>query len=123
MNRKIVNETGTVSAGQSTLLHNGKRIQQILEIERQAQAIHEAATREAEQLLLQAEREAQALIEAARANAQTEARQLLENAQAHEECAHILNQAEEASHRMEVLALSHFDHAVGYVLDRVGSRE
>jgi F0F1-type ATP synthase membrane subunit b/b' len=102
---------------------NEKLIQQAYEIERQAQATHEAAVREAEQLPIQAEQEAQALIEKARTDAQEEARQLVANAQAPEECARILAQAEEEVRRMEALAMSHFDRAVGYVLDRVVGRE
>jgi vacuolar-type H+-ATPase subunit H len=102
---------------------NEKRIQQILEIERQAQAIHEAAMREAEQLPILAEQEAQAFIEKARADAEEQARQSVANAQAPAECARILAQAEEEVRRMEALAMSHFDRAVGYVLDQVAGRE
>ena len=102
---------------------NEKLIQQVYEIERQAQAIHEAALREAEQIPIQAEREAQALIEKARADAQEEARQLVANAQAQEECARILAQAEEEIRRMEDLAKSHFDDAIAYVLNRVVGRK
>jgi cell division septum initiation protein DivIVA len=102
---------------------NEKRIQQVLEIERQAQAIREAALRAAEQLPIQAEQEAQALIEKARTDAEEEARQLVTNAQAQEECARILAQADEESRHLEALAMSHFDHAVGYVLDRLAGRE
>jgi vacuolar-type H+-ATPase subunit H len=102
---------------------NEKLIQQVLEIEEQAQAIHEAAMHEAEQLPKQAEQEAQAVIEKARADTREEARRLVASAQAQEECARILAQAEEEAHRMEALASRHFDRAVGYVLDRVAGRE
>jgi vacuolar-type H+-ATPase subunit H len=102
---------------------NEKLIQQVLEIEEQAQAIREAAMHEAEQLPKQAEQEAQAVIEKARADAQEEARQLVASAQAKEECERILAQAEEEARRTETLATSHSDRAVGYVLDRVAGRE
>jgi len=102
---------------------NDKRVQQILAIEQQAQAIYDAAVREAEQLPVQAEKEAQALIEQARTEAQDEARQLVANAQAQEECAHILTQAETNAKQMEAAAASHFDHAVSYVLNQVAARE
>jgi V/A-type H+-transporting ATPase subunit G/H len=102
---------------------NETLIQQILEIEKQAQAIHETAVGDAEQLPIQAEQEAQALIEKARADAQEEARRLVADAQAQDECARIQAQAEEEARRMEALAMSHFDRAVGYVLKRVAGRE
>jgi F0F1-type ATP synthase membrane subunit b/b' len=114
---------GSASTGKNTFLHNEKGIQQVLEIEKRAQAIHEAALREAEQLPIQAEQEAQTLIEKSRAEAVEQARQLTASAQAQEECARILAQAEEEVRRMETLAMSHFDRAVGYVLDRVIGRE
>lgn len=101
---------------------NEKRIQQVLDIERQAQAIHKAAIHKAAQLPIQAEQEAQALVEKTRVDAQEEARQLIANAYAEEACAQIMAQAEEDVRRMEALAMSHFDRAVGYVLDRVVGR-
>jgi F0F1-type ATP synthase membrane subunit b/b' len=79
--------------------------------------------REAEQLPILAEQEAQAFIEKARADAEEQARQSVANAQAPAECARILAQAEEEVRRMEALAMSHFDRAVGYVLDQVAGRE
>ena len=54
---------------------NEKRIEQVLEIEKQAQAILDAATREADQLPARAEQEAQAMIAQVRADAEAEARQ------------------------------------------------
>ena len=61
---------------------NEKRIQQVLEIEKQAKTIHEAALHEAEQLPVLAEKEAQALIEKTRQDAQEEARRVVARAQA-----------------------------------------
>ena len=102
---------------------NEQRIQQVLEIENQAQVIHEAAIRDAEQLQKQAEQEAQTLIEKARAEAQEEAQRLASNRQVNEECARILAESEEKSRQLEALAAQHFDRAVDYVLDRLIGRE
>lgn len=98
-------------------------IQQVLEIEKQAQATHDAAVSQAEQLPVQAQKEAQNLVEKARAEAQAEARQLAADAQAQDECARILSKADQDSARLEALAMNHFDRAVSYVLDRVIGKE
>ena len=102
---------------------NEKRIQQVLEIEKQAKTIHEAALHEAEQLPVQAEKEAQALIEKTRQDAQEEARRMVARAQAEEESARILAQAEEKARQTEALAMSNFERAVTYVLSRVTGKE
>ncbi len=98
---------------------NENRIQQVLEIEKQAQEIHEVALRDAQQLPVSAERESQEGMEKARADAQEEARQLIANAQAKEETAKILLEAEKKNGQTEALAMSNFDRAVNYILDRV----
>ena len=102
---------------------NEQRIQQVLEIEKQAQEIHQAALRDAEELQKQAEQEAQTLIEKTRAEAQDEARQLVSDRQADDECARILAESEEKSRELETLAAQHFDRAVDYVLNRLMGRE
>lgn len=102
---------------------NEDYIQRMLEIEKRAQTIHHDALRQVEHLPVQAEKEARRLIEKARLEAQAEARQSAADAQAQEECARILDQAEEEARRMEQLARSHFDRAVGYILDQVVGRE
>ncbi len=107
--------------GESSL--NEKRIQDVLEIERQAQAIHEAALSEAEQLPRQAEKDAQAIIDKARADAEEEARQITARAQAGDETERIIAQAEEKARSNENLAMTHFDRTVSYVLSRVVGRE
>ncbi|HEX9838100.1 MAG TPA: hypothetical protein VGA72_02070 [Anaerolineales bacterium] len=101
---------------------NEKHIQQVLEIEKQAQEIHEAAIREAQQLPVTAEQEAQALIEKAQAEAQQQAREMVSKVQADEESARILSEAEEKNRQFEALAMSNFDRAVAYVLERVIGR-
>ena len=98
---------------------NENRIQQVLEIEKQAQEMHEAALRAASQLPISADQESQQIIEKARADAQEEARNLIASAQAKEETDRILGEAEKKNHQVEVLAMSNFDRAVNYILDRV----
>jgi vacuolar-type H+-ATPase subunit H len=102
---------------------NEKNIQEVLEIEKQADAIHAAALHEAQQIPVQAEQEAQALIEKARASAKEEARKILDNAQAAEESARILRDAENQIKRTDGLARKNFDRAVSYVMSRVIGRE
>ena len=102
---------------------NENRIQQVLEIEKQAQEIHETAIREAQQLPILAEQESQAVIEKARGSAQKEARELIANAQAKDETDRILAEAEKKNHQVEALAMSNFDRAVNYILDRVIGKE
>ena len=101
---------------------NENRIQQVLDIEKQAQDIHEAALSQAQQLPVQASQEAQSILDAARAEAEEQARQLLAKAQAEEETAKILSEAEEKNRKLEALAMSNFDRAVTYILDRVIGR-
>jgi len=101
---------------------NEKHIQQVLEIEKQAQEIQEAAMKEAQQLPVIAEQEAQALIEKARAEAQQKAREMVSEVKADEESARILSETEEKNKQFEALAMSNFDRAVAYVLERVIGR-
>ena len=61
---------------------NEKHIQQVLEIEKQAQEIQEKARREAQDIPAKAEQEAQALIAKARSEAQEEARKMVADVQA-----------------------------------------
>ncbi len=102
---------------------NENRIQQVLEIEKQAQEIHETAVRDAQQLPISADQESQSVIEKARAAAQQEARELIAKAQAKDETTRILAEAEQKNHQVEALAMSNFDRAVNYILDRVIGRE
>jgi len=102
---------------------NENRIQQVLEIEKQAQEVHEQAVHTAQQLPIQAEQEGQALIEKARADAHEAARKVIAGAQSEEVTARILAQAEQKTRQAETLAMSNFDRAVSYVLERVINRE
>lgn len=102
---------------------NEQRIKQVLEIEQQAQAVHEAALNEAKQLPNQAEQEAQMIIEKARADAEAQARDMLAKAQSQEESSRIASEAEEKIRRMDTLAHSNFNRAVADVLCRVVGKE
>jgi V/A-type H+/Na+-transporting ATPase subunit G/H len=98
---------------------NEKRIEQVLEIERQAQGVLDAATHDADQLPAKAEQEARELVERARSQAQEEARQMVEKARAEQETSAILTQADEKNRETEKLATTNMDKAVAFVLDRV----
>jgi len=101
---------------------NEKHIQQVLEIEKQAQEIHDVAVRDAQRLPIQAEEEARAILGKALSDAQEEARKLVSEAQAKEEVSRILAQAEEKNQQVEALAMSNFDRAVSYILDRLAGK-
>jgi vacuolar-type H+-ATPase subunit H len=98
---------------------NEKHIQQVLEIEKQAQEIHDGAMKEAQQLPVQAEQESQILIEKAKVDAQQEARQMITKVKSDEGSAQILSEAEKKNREFEAVAMSNFDRAVAYVIDRV----
>ena len=102
---------------------NEKRIEQVLEIEKQALAVHETAHREAEQIPIQAEKESQALIEKARTQAEEKAREIVAKAEPKEECERIMVQATENARQTTELGMSNFDRAITYVLNRVIGKE
>jgi V/A-type H+-transporting ATPase subunit G/H len=101
---------------------NNKYIQQVLEIEKQSQEIHEKAKREAQELPVLAEQEAQALIAKAKTEAQEEARQIVAQAQAKDEAEGILDEINKKKSEIEELANANLDKAVAYVLERVMGR-
>ena len=98
---------------------NENRIQQVIEIEKQAQQVLDSAKHDAEQLPILADQEAQVLLEKARADAQEKARQMINNAQSVAETVRIISDAEEKAREMEKLALKNFDRAVAFVLDQL----
>lgn len=102
---------------------NEKRIQQVLDIERQAKSLHESALNDARQLPAQAEEEAQQIIEKARRDAEAEASQLLTKAQSQEESNRILAEAEEKIRRMDTIARRNLDRAVTDVLCQIAGKE
>jgi hypothetical protein len=101
---------------------NEDRINRVLEIEKQAQEIHEAAMREAQRLPVTAEQEAQALLENVQAEAQQKAREMISEVKAEDESARILSEMEEKNKKSEALALSNLNRAAAYVLERVIGR-
>jgi len=101
---------------------NEKQIQQVIEIEKQAQEVYDAAVREAQQLPATAEQEAQALIEKAKAEAEQEAHAIMSKVQVDKESARILSEAEEKNRQLESQAKSNFDRAVAYVLERIAGK-
>ncbi len=102
---------------------NEKRIEQVLEIERQAQTVHDQAVSEAEQLPRQAEKDAQATVEQARAKAEEQARKMIAEAQSEDQSARILADTQKEAQRTEAAAMNNLDRAVSYVLARVVGRE
>jgi vacuolar-type H+-ATPase subunit H len=102
---------------------NEKHIQQILDIEKQAQAVYQSAIKEAEALPLQAEKDAQKLIEQARLDAENEARQMLEKAKSEDEITHILAEAEKQVQQDDTIAVQNINRTVNYVINRVVGRE
>jgi vacuolar-type H+-ATPase subunit H len=100
-----------------------KNIQKVLDIEKQADELYNKAVHDAQQLPVLAEQEAQAIVEKALSEAREQARQLVSKAQAEGEVSQILSQAEEKNHQIESSAMSNFDRAVAYILDRVAGKE
>ena len=100
-----------------------KRIEQVLEIEKKADAYYQAAISQAAQLPRQAENEAQELISQAHAQAEEEARKLVEKAAAGEESDQISSDALEQVTKMEAVASMNLNRAITYVLARVVGRE
>ena len=98
---------------------NEKHIQQVLEIEKQAQEIHEAAVKEAQQIPIQAEQEAQALIAKAKADAHEEARKMLASLQPGDAAGQGVPDAATGNSEFEASAKQNFDKAVAFVLERV----
>jgi vacuolar-type H+-ATPase subunit H len=102
---------------------NDKYIQQVIEIEQQADDLYAQAVREAEQIPAAAQKEAKEIIERARQSAQEEAKMISANTKAQEESDRILAQAEDKVRRMKTSASSRTDMAVHYVLDQVAGKE
>jgi F0F1-type ATP synthase membrane subunit b/b' len=102
---------------------NENRIQQVLEIEKQANTIRDEMIRSAALLPVQAEKEAQAMVEKERAEAQDEANQMLAKAKAEQESADIMSQSNEKILHIKTLAKGNFNRAVSYVVARVIGKE
>ncbi len=100
-----------------------KNIEQVIEIEKQAQTVSQAAIKDAEKLPAQAQEEAQALLEQTHREAEQEAPRILENARAEEESARILSEAQQKADQDKALAEKHLDEAVRFVIDRVSGKK
>jgi vacuolar-type H+-ATPase subunit H len=101
---------------------NEKHIQQVLEIEKQAQEIQEKAKREAQEIPVKAEQEAQALVAKAIADAHEEARKMLASAQSQDASDELAAGIAARNSEFESVAGGNFDKAVGFVLERVIGR-
>ncbi len=99
-----------------------KRIQQVLDIEKQAQELYATAERKAQRMPVTAEQETQSLIEKARNDARAEARQIIENARSVGESAQVITEAEEKNRQLETMAKKNMDRAVSYVIDQILGR-
>ncbi|MFN2119187.1 MAG: hypothetical protein ACK2T0_02195 [Anaerolineales bacterium] len=101
---------------------NEKRIEEVIEVEKGAEEMLEAARKEAERLPIEAEEEARKLVDEARAAAQQEARRLVDEAESDVQVKEILSAAEEKGKELESRSKANFDRAVAFVLDRVVGR-
>lgn len=102
---------------------NIKLIEKVLEIERQADHIHEKAIQDAKGLPVKAEQDAAAMIDKARKAAQDEASRMVDQAKVQEQSADILDESAKNIQHVETLASSNFNRAVSYVIARVIGRE
>ena len=102
---------------------NEKHIQQVVEIEKQAQEVQEKARREAQEIPAKAEQEAQALIAKAKADAHEEARKMIAAAQPKDDAsAQVAVDGASVNSEFEASAKKNFDKAVAFVLERVIGR-
>lgn len=101
---------------------NEKHIQQVLEIEKQAQEVQEKAKREAQDIPMKAEQEAQALIAKARTEAQEEARKMIASVQADDNSDQAAANLASQNSELEAKAKGNFNKAVAFVLERVIGR-
>jgi len=101
---------------------NDKHIQQVLEIEKQAQLVQEKARREAQDIPAKAEQEAQALIAKARSDAQEDARKMVAAVHADDTSGQLAADNASKNTEFEAKAKHNFDKAVAFVLERVIGR-
>jgi cell division septum initiation protein DivIVA len=99
-----------------------KHIQQVLEIEKQAQEVQEKARREAQEIPAKAEQDAQALIAKVMADAHEEARKMIAAAQPKDASNSVGEDGASVNSEFEASAKKNFDKAVAFVLERVIGR-
>ena len=102
---------------------NEKRIQELLEIEKQAQQILQSAVHEAEQVPAAAEREAQELIQSTRESARREAQEIIQKAQADDVMGSVMSKMQDKIRKSQEQAATNLERAVVYVLERVAGAE
>ena len=101
---------------------NEKHIQQVLEIEKQAQEVQEKARREAQEIPAKAEQESQAILAKAKADAHEEARKMIAAAQPDDVSGQVAVSGASVNSEFEASAKKNFDKAVAFVLERVIGR-
>ena len=98
---------------------NKQKVQQILQIETDAQKIRSDAQQTAKQMLIDAKTEVTKLQSQVRRDAEQETEQILNQALSKEKSSHILNQAKTDGEKKETLAKQNFNHAVDFVLEQI----
>ncbi len=98
---------------------NERRIEQVMQIENQAQRVLDKAKDDAARLPVEAEREAQAILERTRTEARAEAEKLIEAAAAEAETQRIISEAETRIREADEVARRNIDRAVQFVVDKV----
>lgn len=98
---------------------NEKHIEQVMQIEKEAQQLLDTARQEAARLPVEAERETQQLIERTRTEAQAQAKEMIADAGAQDEAARVLSSVDQKIRQTERTAAKNLDRAVEYVLDRL----
>jgi vacuolar-type H+-ATPase subunit H len=98
---------------------NEKRIQDVIEVEKQAEEMLAAASRAAEELPAKAEAEAREILERARVSAKQEAKDMLDRSAGEDESQTILAEAEKKMGEYDRLAEKNFESAVEFVLQKV----
>ena len=101
---------------------NDKHIQQVLEIEKQAQEVQEKAKRESQEIPVKAEQDAQVLLAKARSDAQEEARKMIAGVQTDDASGQMTTEFASKNTEIEAKAKANFDKAVAFVLERVIGR-
>ena len=98
---------------------NKQKVQQILQIESNAQKIRSDAQQAAKQMLIDVQVEVSQLQSQVRQDAEQETEQILNQALSKEKGSRILNQAKTSGQKKETLAKQNFDHAVDFVLEQI----
>ena len=101
---------------------NEKRIKEVIEVERGAEEMLDAARKDAARLPVEAEEVAQNLVHEARTAAEAEANRLVDEAQSDVGVKEIISAAEEKGQQLEKQSQVNFDRAVEFVLDHVIGR-